>query len=212
MKQIAVILGLALAASPAFAADAIIEQPPEPIAEAPVLMPFTWTGPYAGIQGGAGWLKGDFNTIGFSDSHTFNGGILGGFAGYNYQFDNNVVVGVEGDLNYNWNDENIAPGVRAGTDLDGSIRGRLGYAMDRFLVYGTAGWTIARGYVDVPGAGKDKQSFNGYTVGAGVEYAFKDNIFGRAEYRFNDYGSETVNGVDVDAKQHKILFGIGVKF
>ncbi len=212
MKQIAAILGLLAFSSPAFAADAVIEQPPEPVAETPVIAPFTWSGPYVGLQGGAGWLKADFDTIGFSDSQSFNGGILGGFVGYNYQMDNNIVLGVEGDLNYNWNKEDLIGGVTAGTELSGSVRGRIGYAMDNLLFYGTAGWTVARGYVDVPGVGKDKSTFDGYTVGAGVEYAFQNNVVGRAEYRFNNYGSENISGFDVDARQHQVMFGIGVKF
>jgi outer membrane immunogenic protein len=52
----------------------------------------------------------------------------------------------------------------------------------------------------------------GRSVGAGLEYAFTDTVFGRVEYRYNDYGSKTIWGTDVDLDQHVVSAGIGVKF
>ena len=74
-----------------------------------------------------------------------------------------------------------------------SIRGRLGYAFDRALVYATGG--VA--FLDLDG--KDKTvgvngvdySFTGWTIGAGIDYALTDNLSIGAEYRFTDFGSET---------------------
>lgn len=204
------VLIVAAGFSQAMAADAVTEPPAPPIAEnVPV---FTWTGPYAGVRGGGSWVNGDFDFPGGdSASQHFNGGLVGGFLGYNWQMDNNVVLGAEGDLNYNWNKEEVVPGVDAGTDLDGSVRARLGYAFDKTLVYATGGWQISRGYIDV-GDGKDTKTFNGWTIGAGVDHAFTDNIFGRVEYRYTDYGSKTIDSVDTNFKQNAVVVGVGVKF
>ncbi|KAA3500828.1 porin family protein [Rhizobium rhizogenes] len=210
MKMLIVTSLLALSASTAMAADAVYETPAPPIAQE-TLPVFTWSGPYLGIQGGAGWANGDFSAGGPVGSDNFDGGILGAFAGYNYQFDNNFVVGIEGDVDYNWNDNDYA-GVQIGTDWQGSVRGRVGYAFDRALLYGTAGWTATRGFIETPGAGKDSTTFNGFTVGAGLDYAFTDNVFGRLEYRYNDYGDKDIFGVNTDFDQHTVKVGLGVKF
>lgn len=193
---------LALVATTALAADVV--------QDAAVAPTFTWSGPYFGIDGGAAWLNGDFSAGGASASEDFNGGIFGGFAGYNFQFDN-IVVGIEGNLEYNWNEED-ALGADIGTDWAGAVRGRVGYAFDKALIYGAAGWTATRGFVDVPGFDKETETFNGYTVGAGVDFAITNNIFARGEYRYNDFGKKDVLGVDVDLDQNELKFGIGVKF
>lgn len=210
MKKLIVASAFILASTSAYAADAVYEVPaaPEAVIDTPV---FTWSGGYVGLQGGGSFVNGDFNTGTASDSENFNGGIFGAFAGWNYQLENNIVLGVEGDVNYNWN-ENDYLGADVGTDWSGSARARLGYAMDTWLVYGTGGWAATRGYVDVDGADEETETFKGWTVGAGVEKAFTSNVFGRAEYRFTDYGDENIAGANVDLDQHTIMVGVGVKF
>src|SRR5262245_4855139 len=86
----------ALAVSPAFAADALVEAPVEPA--------FTWTGFYAGVEAGYAW--GDSEADYFAvlppgvTSMDPDGGLIGGYAGYNYQFPNNVVLGIDADIAY----------------------------------------------------------------------------------------------------------------
>jgi outer membrane immunogenic protein len=193
--------------SSAYAADAVIEAPPAPPV-ADVVPAFTWAGGYVGALGGGVWVNGDFEVPGASASQDFNGGFIGGFAGYNFQHDN-IVFGVEGDIDYNWNKESIG-GVDVGTDLSGSVRGRVGYAMDRALIYATAGWAATRGYID--DGDKETKTFNGWTVGGGIDYAFTNNIFGRAEYRYTDFSDKDIDGINVDLKQNAVMVGIGVKF
>ena len=187
------------------AADLVAETPPAPVEQvAPV---FSWSGQYLGLQGGGAWGSGDFSGIG---SENLNGGLLGGFVGYNWQLDNSIVLGVEGDASYNWNEQTV--GVNDYKfDTTGSVRARVGYAFDRALFYGAAGWTGAKGHVDTP-VGSDSATFSGWTVGAGLDYAFTDNVFGRVEYRYNDYGSKDLMGVDTDFNQNVVGVGIGVKF
>lgn len=203
-------LAASLAGMSAQAAD--LTPPPEAPAEPAAVTPvFTWSGPYLGAQGGYGWTT--FDPDGGGDNADANGGILGAFAGYNYQFDNNWVVGVEGDVMHNWNEEDV-PGGSVETTWQGSVRARVGYAFDNALIYGTAGWAIAKAEAHPTGASEDSDTLNGWTVGAGFDYAFTQNVFGRAEYRYTDFGSGDFNGGagDFDVNQNTIMLGVGVKF
>jgi outer membrane immunogenic protein len=210
MKTLLIGAVVALVSTSAYAADVVTQEPvaPEVVEAAPIS---SWDGAYIGALGGAGWLKGDYDFGATTTHRTKAGGLLGAFAGYNYQLDNNIVLGIEGDVGYNWNKSSIG-GTDVGTDWAGSVRGRVGYAFDDALIYGTAGWTTARGFIDPPAAGKSTKSLNGYTVGAGVDYKLTQNIFARAEYRFNDYGTEKISGVKFDNTQHQAIIGIGYKF
>ena len=144
--------------------------------------------------------------------------IGGGQIGYNYQFPNNVVIGAEGDIRGGGPSStttlgalpagfpNFVPGDRFKTssDVNGSIRGRVGYAWGPALVYATGGVAFANanmtanyvpstiGGVAVAGrSSSDSQTLIGPTVGGGVEYAVTPNISVAGEYRYTDYGTET---------------------
>ncbi|MGI2031259.1 outer membrane protein [Rhizobium panacihumi] len=175
---------------------------------------FTWTGAYIGISGGAGWMDGSASKK-FGRYHAeqdFDGSAFGAFTGYNWQFSNGIVVGVEGDIEYNSNDETIFCNKTMGTDWAGSVRGRLGYAFDRLLVFGTAGWAMAKGHIEYPCVDESRM-FSGWTAGAGVDYAVTDKIFVRGEYRFSDFGEkEIVRGMNVDFDQSVVKVGLAVKF
>lgn len=73
--------------------------------------------------------------------------MIGGIhAGYNYQIQS-FVIGAETDINWTSikGDDGGAGGMLDQTKLKwlGSLRGRLGYAWDRFLVFGTGGLEYA---------------------------------------------------------------------
>ncbi|WP_246755344.1 MULTISPECIES: outer membrane protein [Rhizobium] len=88
---------------------------------------------------------------------------------------------VSTDIGRNWNSNSydvLGTKVKVGTDITGAVRGRLGYAFDRTLIYATGGWTATRGFIKIPGD-KESKTFNGWTIGAGVDYAFTNNIFAR---------------------------------
>ena len=209
MKVLLIAGAAALMSTSAFAADVVTQEPVAPeVVEAPIS---TWDGAYIGALGGAGWLKSDYDFNPGTSHRTQSGGVIGAFAGYNYQFENNFVLGIEGDVQWNWNEDTVR-GADVGTDWGGAIRARVGYAFDDALIYGAAGWTASRGYIDPPGSGEKRKTLNGYTVGAGVDYKVWQNIFVRAEYRFNDYGNETIGGVDFDNQQHQAILGVGFKF
>lgn len=203
---------LAGTATTVWAADAVEQVPVAPEAVVEQTQVYGWDGAYLGIFGGANWLRTDLDDGTLDRKGTSTGGVLGGFAGWNRQMDNNIVFGLEGDLKYDWNGKKYS-GIDTGTDWGGSARVRLGYAFDNALVYGAGGWTAANGYVDPPGPNNSKEKFmNGWTLGAGVDYKFTESMFARAEYRFNDYGSAKFNGVKTDFQQHNVLVGVGFKF
>lgn len=200
---------LAGAATAATAADLVEPVPAAPEATVEEAVVYGWDGAYLGKYGGATWLRGRLDG---GDRDTDTAFTLGGFAGWNKQLDNNIVLGIEGDFGYDWNGKKF-DGVEAGTDWNGSARARVGYAWDNMLIYGAGGWTAANAYVDPAGSNNSKEKvLNGYTLGAGVDYKFTDNIFARAEYRFNDFGTENIGGTKVDFQQHKTLLGVGFKF
>lgn len=226
--RIALAIGISLLAmSSAYAADVL-----EPAATPS----FSWSGVYVGAQGGFSWvdtsitLPGD---AGFGASPSPNAFTLGGQAGYRYQFDNNVVLGVEGDLYSYFNKEDGAPfntppsGKSVTVNYGGSLRGQAGYAFDRFLPYVTGGVAfinysggtsqIFPGPI-VPGADYSGTKA-GWTVGAGLAYAFTDHFVANVDYRYTDFGSTSFdtpqagNGTtDVDLKENALKIGFSYKF
>lgn len=142
------------------------------------------------------------------DTNGFVGGV---YAGWNFE-NGNIVYGVETDFNYSNVNEDVDLGFgedEIGFDWYGSTRARVGIAADRFLAYGTAGVSYAKAYAE--GSGVDEsETYVGWTAGAGLEYAFTDNMIGRAEYRYHDFGSQDwapVVGADFDTKLHTVTLG-----
>jgi outer membrane immunogenic protein len=211
--------GAVALATSAVAADLPSRAPP-PVYLPPVPI-FTWTGIYVGGQIGYGWGKangsvGDYFGDYFSSSTTTNGVIGGAHVGYNLQL-NQFVIGLEGDVDGTSMSKNgarfYAPygGLATGNvnynvshSIEGSIRGRLGYAWDRVLVYATGGVAFAGFNGNACGSFTENATgawFGGcrsnsttrvgWTVGGGLEYAVTNNWSIRAEYRYSDFGRAT---------------------
>jgi outer membrane immunogenic protein len=186
-------LGL-VAAGAASAADLPSRKGP---VVAPVYAPiFTWTGFYVGVNAGYGFgnydVKGAVtNTIGDPD------GFIGGAqVGYNYQF-GQFVAGLETDLQYSdmkSSRANLIGGTNKGElEYFGTVRARFGVAYDRFLPYITGGFAYGQNKVTVSGLGistSDDNTHFGYTVGAGLEYAFTNNLTAKIEYLYTDLGEK----------------------
>ncbi|WP_163271487.1 outer membrane protein [Chelativorans alearense] len=206
----------AAAAIPAFAADAVLEQPPAPPAAPMEVAPVaTWAGPYAGVAAGYGFGGSTEAELGGVTTDIDTDGFVGNvFAGWNWQ-SGTFVYGVEGDIGYNGMDGSDA-GLDTEGGVDGTLRARLGVAAtDNILLYATAGGAGGRHELS-DGASSDKQTLWGWTAGAGADVKLTEQAFGRLEYRYTDLGSETfdVGGAsyDVDANSHKVLVGIGMQF
>ena len=197
---------------------------------------FTWTGFYAGVNAGgvvddriAYGLTGATPANQFSPTTYARGpypsGYTGGFTGggqvgVNYQLRSNIVVGFETDAAYTDIDhtQGDRQGLGAGRifhsrlDFLGTVRGRVGYAFNRLLVYATGG--LAYGQTDSSVAltnvartdtrfgGSESELQTGYAVGGGIEYALPPTsifaAFGshaatlKAEYLHYDLGDTTV--------------------
>ena len=159
---------------------------------------YSWTGFYAGVNAGYGW--GKFNRNASAIMANTTGGVLGAQAGYNYQF-GSLVVGLEGDLNASWENGNRSPAVgvatRGSLDWFGTLRGRVGFAADRALIYATGGYAggeVKANIVSVlPAFAESTSSWrNGFALGAGIEYAFTNSISAKAEYLYMNLGSRTL--------------------
>lgn len=209
-------LGLAalLGTAPAFAADVIMDVPQAPAApmEQPPLN--TWSGPYAGVTLGYAF-SGDTDIGAPIDNRIGTDGfLLGGFLGYNWQV-GNMVAGAEADIGYSWEDGSNA-GYTSDSGVEGSLRARLGYVVSpNILLYATAGGA-AKDLKVSDGTFSDRNTMLGWTAGAGADIMVTEQVFGRVEYRYTDFGSDTFNfggtTADVDDKNHRINFGLGVKF
>ena len=148
--------------------------------------------------GGAGFAPG---IVAFGNRNNNEGFVGGGQIGYNYQFTpgSGIVVGVEADAQYadfgsqrnrfafaTTPGAGIVPGTTffnpnglSGLDYFGTVRGRLGYAFDRTLVYGTGGFAYGGGGgrdFGLPGTSSDDFQ-TGWAAGGGVEYALPTDSF-----------------------------------
>jgi outer membrane immunogenic protein len=194
-----------------------------------------WTGFYGGVNGGYG--SGGTGDLTSSCTSTFggtcanpddprfntNGGFGGGQIGYNWQgvvFGPHVVLGIEADLQGSAingkasssladDDGPIVSNTKSNLDWFGTLRGRLGYAFDRTLIYATGGFAFG-GVRDKLSVGepvegtlaavKNNQTATGYVFGGGVEYLFNRSWSVKVEYQYVNLGSTklAVSAVDPD--------------
>jgi outer membrane immunogenic protein len=167
---------------------------PRPVYKAaPYLSPdpvFSWTGFYIGVHGGYGWskLSGD-GTFGPA-SATAKGFLGGGQLGYNYQI-GQFVIGAEVDAawaNVKYEEPLFAGTLTFKNDYFITAAARLGYAFDRYLVYGKVGgaWTRDKwdGTDGIGGTATSRTNRSGWMLGAGVEYAFMSNWSAKLEYNY----------------------------
>jgi outer membrane immunogenic protein len=197
-------VALVMGGSAAIAADMPLKAPP------PVAL-FSWTGCYVGIEGGGAWGRSRHDDVvtRLPDTPYFDvsGGLAGVEYGCNHQFGGNWVFGIEGDISWtnkkgssfdtgpvgipSWSSETKEKWIS-------TSRARIGWAWDRTLVYVTGGFatakveanvTVPTGFQVPAGFYSDHHTLYGWTVGAGIEYAFLNNWSLKAEYlyvRFQD--------------------------
>jgi outer membrane immunogenic protein len=235
---------LAVSTTTAFAADLAIKSPgPAPMA-APV---FSWTGCYIGVEGGGNWGRSEQISrsgitagLPITGGFDLSGGLAGGTVGCNYQT-GGFVIGIEND--YSWTNKKgsvfdqppFNPAANSATRekwID-TLRGRAGFAWDRFFLYGTGGGAWAGTDVSVvnPAVGGvviDSQTRTGWVAGVGGEWAAWTQPWGdltfKLEYLHADFGTGqyvnppvvraggTVVTRDVKLTDDMVRAGINLKF
>lgn len=176
-------------AAPASAADlAARHYTKAPIAPAAV---YNWTGFYLGVVGGGAWEN--------ASDPRMQGGFVGGTAGYNWQT-GNIVFGIEADGA--WADVSASTTalgitVASKTDALGTVRGRIGWAVNNVLLYGTGGYAWIDNKITLSALGvsvSESKFHSGWTVGAGVEAFFAPQWSVKGEYLYRSLGGETYFG------------------
>ena len=174
-----------------------------------------WSAKPAGAAGPT--AAGSLDLYNAFDGSTGTGSYFAGLqAGYNYVLPSRILLGVEADVSF--------PNTIAGTavvsspangtanyseqvELNGTVRGRVGYAPGHWLFYATGGfaWSydqfgrtqlagMPAGGTAAPGTTENLFMVPrvGGAVGAGVEVALPSNWTARVEYLFTDYASRGV--------------------
>ncbi len=234
---------LASAGAMALSAAAQAAEPLPPPPPPPPI--FSWTGLEIGLQIGYKWgndhsrFDGVATDVTGDDQGAFSipintkpsGAIGGAHIGYNWQV-NQLVFGVESNIDFtSFNAENRFfgresnnPGEddqgfmrnRIRSTIEGTFRGRLGWAWNNWLFYGTGGVAFADimtqhstgiGFGPFPFAtGTDFPDLDGlfdsrtttrvgWTAGGGIEWAYTPNWILGVEYRYSDFGHFTEEGL-----------------
>jgi outer membrane immunogenic protein len=193
-----------------------------PVKAAPPVVIYDWTGFYLGISGGGSF--GGSNHVDPNGSNMtgdgilVRGGLVGGTVGYNWQM-SSLVIGFEGDLSWvgeygSHVDNGLAP--PAGVQLAspnfqsftketwlGTARGRVGYAVNNLLFYGTGGYAGAGVQAGINSTINNAQVFSassthsGWTAGGGLEWGFAPNWSAKFEWlymKFDNKGFVTALG------------------
>ena len=207
-----------------------------PAYKAPIFSPepvHSWTGFYVGVHGGYGWseFSGSDPVAGTSNAEA-KGWLAGAQLGYNYQI-GSFVIGAEGE--YSWADvKNVVDdplGLGGGqaslkNDYFATAALRLGYAMDRWLIYakGGAAWTRDKWDITDGVGGFANGTFNrtGWLLGGGIEYAFWYNWSAKLEYNYLHFksitealttgGGLTASVPSVGLNAHLLKIGINYRF
>jgi outer membrane immunogenic protein len=198
----------------------------------------------------------DFSKLGSPALSQKLAGLLGGVqAGFNLQ-SGAFVYGVEGQLSWSgmkedslsklgqfryvncWYDITKEIDLKAHTEVNwvATLSGRVGYAVDRVLIYAKGGvafadqdynWIVTKGGNDLATA-KFSDTHTGWMVGGGAEWALWHNWSATLEYNYMDFGTETINvatsvclsgtcskkdvRVDIDERMHIVKLGINYRF
>ncbi|WP_158816718.1 outer membrane protein [Methylocapsa sp. S129] len=227
------VLALPFLTSAALAADL----PTKKGAPVPYEPTFTWTGFYAGLNAGYGWIDDRGPPLCFAPGGVANGdiclapgsppgaqvsprGFIGGAqVGYNWQMNPSWLVGVEADFQgsaingsvnltgqfpQNGGGNSDTLNFRASERMNwfGTVRPRIGFVMNRALLYATGGLaygqvSVSTNTIIVPGlAWPASGSFTrtGWALGGGVEYALSPNWSAKLEGLYYDLGRVAVTG------------------
>jgi outer membrane autotransporter protein len=162
----------------AMAADLYVPPPAAPVA--PIVSTTNWDGPYIGASVGYGW-----QTLNSTPAVSGNGWLVGAQLGYNFHVSDPLVLGIEGNLDWQNGAGGTAPNSYS-INWDGSIRARLGVDVDTILPYIEAGVAFANVTDNTVPVTEVR---TGWTAGVGIEFMLADQLSTNVEYRYADYGT-----------------------
>ncbi len=194
-----------------------------------------WTGFYAGAAFGAGGMVNQLNTAGGGVSTAFNGGgqsgVLGSiYGGVDYQITQRGILGLMGELTYAGFQGSVNATTAAGntarvTQNSGfawAALARAGFlANPTTLLYLAGGYAgqIVNSNAFVSGPGGTANAFNsttvnGWTVGPGFESMLTRNLSAKLEYRYSQFGSQTLagTGITMQPSTHAVRAGLTYRF
>lgn len=190
-------------------AGPVLAGPKPPI---PAAMPYNWTGVYVGANAGAGWGQSCFNiTLGLGDMgcQDLSGLLGGGQIGGNWQI-GDVVLGAEFAADFSSISGSDTPAIATQATNKTQMpavymaTARVGYAWDRFLVYGKGGVAWVRDNLDrvCNGVGNSGACFpvgktantasetrTAFLIGGGVEYGLLADLSLALEYAYLGLGT-----------------------
>jgi high affinity Mn2+ porin len=180
-----------------------------PALAAQAALPFYWSGWNVGAQ--AGYSHGNASVtvaqpVPIGSNNPFGRLDGGPYLGYNDVLDSRLLLGAESDIVFPdfFEDGAVASrraaqGTRVTENIDfvSTLRGRLGYASDRWLVYGTGGFAASQARFIESGTSTNDQDHilrfrTGWSLGAGAEFALAPGWSARVEYRYDRLGGAGV--------------------
>jgi outer membrane immunogenic protein len=164
---------------------------------------YSWAGPYLGGNLGYAWGEVNRNA---TDPSGFAGGVQGGF---NFQ-SGALVYGLEADIQASGAEDTFAP-WKFSNPWFGTVRGRVGYAVNNVLFYGTGGLAFGELRGETFGLSESRTNA-GWTVGVGAEFGFAPNWSAKVEYLYVDLSTSNFT---ITRAQNGYEFGllrIGVNY
>lgn len=170
----------------------------------------TFEGPYVGAQ--AGWnhdfirdADTDIGTLVMRGKrNSFNGGV---FAGYNYKATDKVVIGAEAGFGMGATDYMHIGSNVVDPNHSFDVSARAGYLVTpKTLVYVRGGYDNMRATVS-DGVLTGHKTFDGWSIGGGVERALLDNVSARLDYRYSDLGNHGNRFA-----RNRVLVGVAYNF
>jgi outer membrane immunogenic protein len=166
---------------------------------------YSWAGPYLGGNLGYGWGSVDNNP---TKPSGFVGGMQGG---YNWQ-NGPWVFGLEADIQASGANDTFAP-WKFSNPWFGTVRGRVGYALNNVMFYGTGGLAFGELRGETFGL-SETHTTAGWTVGVGAEMGFAPNWTAKIEYLYVDLSDSrfTITGLPNGYQFGLVRVGVNYRF
>jgi outer membrane immunogenic protein len=166
---------------------------------------YSWAGPYLGGNFGYGWGSVDNNP---TKPHGVFGGVQGGYNWQNGPF----VFGLEADIQASGANDTFAP-WKFSNPWFGTVRGRVGYAMNNVMFYGTGGLAFGELRGQTFGLSESHTSA-GWTAGVGAEFGIAQNWTAKIEYLYVDLSDSrfTITGLPNGYQFGLVRLGVNYRF